>query len=350
MNLIIRADANTKIGIGHVMRCLAIGQAWQDKGGDVIFLIATENRRVEARLRSEGFKVISINAKPGTDDDSLETANLAQKSGVKWVVVDGYHFGADYQRIIKDSGIGLLFLDDNGHAEHYFADIVLNQNIYAQRELYKSKEPYTKLMLGTEFALLRREFLKWCNWKREIPDVARKVLITLGGSDPENITLKVIQSLEKIEAERLQVNVVLGGAKPNIESIRSPAQTSRHDIRVGKNVKDIPKRMADADIAFSAGGSTCWELAFMGLPTCVAIIAENHSRNAQTLSEQGVALKIGLSDSRDINKTASVVGDLIKDRKRREEITYMGRPKDDGLGAKRVFKAIFLGYEVLSLR
>ena len=35
--LVIRADANIAIGTGHVMRCLALAQAWQDAGGRVVF-------------------------------------------------------------------------------------------------------------------------------------------------------------------------------------------------------------------------------------------------------------------------------------------------------------------------
>ena len=148
MNLLIRADADARIGTGHVMRCLAVSQAWQGRGGKVVFSVVTWLRALETRLRKEGIDVIRPSAEPGSRDDARQTAELARQKGAEWVTVDGYHFTAEYHRILKTTCPFLLFLDDNGHASHYAADIVLNQNIYASEALYKSKEPYTRLMLG----------------------------------------------------------------------------------------------------------------------------------------------------------------------------------------------------------
>ncbi len=167
--LLIRADASPRRGTGHVMRGLALGQAWQ-KTGLVLFAVSQCTPALEERLRGEGFEVRRSAVEPGSQADAQVTAALALQLGAAWVVVDGYQFGADYQRVIKSAGLRLLFLDDYGHADHYHANLVLNQNLGADAGLYARREPYTRLLLGVRYALLRREFLLYRDWQRAIPE------------------------------------------------------------------------------------------------------------------------------------------------------------------------------------
>ncbi|MBE3120100.1 MAG: UDP-2,4-diacetamido-2,4,6-trideoxy-beta-L-altropyranose hydrolase, partial [Candidatus Atribacteria bacterium] len=146
MNLLLRVDASARIGTGHVMRCLALAQAWQEKGGRATFVMTTETPAVEARLASEGMQVTHLVTQPGSPEDAQQTVGLAQQREAVWIVVDGYYFGADYQQTIKRAGLRLLFVDDYGHAGHYYADLVLNQNIYANESLYPKREPHTRLL------------------------------------------------------------------------------------------------------------------------------------------------------------------------------------------------------------
>src|SRR5580700_1740365 len=149
-DLVLRTDASVAIGTGHVMRCLALAQAWEDAGGRAIFAMAQATPAVEGRLRNEGFEVARVSAQVGSATDAEETADLAQQRGASWVVVDGYEFGAEYQASLKNRGMKVLFIDDNGHAAHYLADLVLNQNAHALEELYRSRELSTKLLLRSE--------------------------------------------------------------------------------------------------------------------------------------------------------------------------------------------------------
>src|SRR5690242_9773593 len=110
--LLIRADANVEIGTGHVMRCLAVAQAWQDRGGDVVFAMADSNTGIDERLRSEWVQIAEVDATPGNLDDAAATARLARSLQADWTIVDGYRFDAAYQRFLKDEGLKLLFLDD----------------------------------------------------------------------------------------------------------------------------------------------------------------------------------------------------------------------------------------------
>ena len=135
--LFIRADASVAIGTGHVMRMIALAQAWQDRGGEVRFISAEITAPLAQRLKDETFNLSHIKARSGSEEDlkqSLRVIRGAQKSGnsTARVVLDGYHFDSAYQLGIKEAGMLLLLMDDFGHADYYHADWVLNQNISVQ--------------------------------------------------------------------------------------------------------------------------------------------------------------------------------------------------------------------------
>ena len=219
MTLLIRADGNARIGTGHIMRCLALAQAWQCKGGKVVFAMVDSTPSIERRLSGEGMEFVRLDSSPGSLADATQTINQALICQAPWIVADGYYFGATWQKEIKDAGSRLLIIDDFAHAEHYYADLVLNQNLHADANLYAPREHYTRLLLGTRYVQLRREFLDWRNWQREIPAVARHILITLGGSDPDNVTGKVIHALDFMQD--VEAVVVVGGSNPNLDSLQS---------------------------------------------------------------------------------------------------------------------------------
>ena len=175
MNCLIRTDANSQIGSGHLMRCLALAQAWQRDCDRAIFATQSLSPLLASRLASENMAVMPISSPAGTAEDARETATLAHHVEAQWLVVDGYHFGTDYQQTIKAAGLFLLVLDDYGHCDRYYADAILNQNISADERWYLQRENDTRLLLGTRYILLRREFWQWQNWQRKIPKIARKI-------------------------------------------------------------------------------------------------------------------------------------------------------------------------------
>ncbi|MEH2219447.1 MAG: UDP-2,4-diacetamido-2,4,6-trideoxy-beta-L-altropyranose hydrolase [Nostoc sp.] len=336
MKLFIRADASTQIGTGHVMRCLALAQAWKDVGGRAIFVMATKTPALETQLKSEGMEVIHLSLNPGSMEDAKETAGLAHQFGVNWVVVDGYHFGARYQEIIKNVGLKLLFIDDYGHAEYYYADVVLNQDIYAHENLYWQREPYTQLLLGINYALLRREFYQYKREQKTHPLTAKKLLVTLGGSDINNVTLKVIHALKLLELSNLEVLVVVGGSNPHYEKLKLASQDLQFPIYFHKNVQNMPDLMASSDIAISASGSTIWELAFMGLPSLILILADNQASNAKKLGEMRLIYNLG--EGKDIThiKIVNALKKLMLTSRERTEMARLCQKLVDGLGAIRV--------------
>jgi UDP-2,4-diacetamido-2,4,6-trideoxy-beta-L-altropyranose hydrolase len=336
MHLLIRADASAQIGTGHVMRCLALAQAWMQQGGQAIALMTETTSSLESRLTSESIQVLYLKSVAGSQEDARETVQTAQRVGATWVIVDGYQFSAEYQRILKENGLQLLVLDDYGHAEHYWADIVLNQNISADISLYSNREPYTQLLLGPRFALLRQEFCDWQGWQRQIPEIARKILVTLGGADPDNVTLKVIQTLQQVQIDDLQVVAVVGATNPHLKVLQEAVNSSRHSMRLEHNVTNMPEFMAWADIAIAGGGSTCWELAFMGLPTLAIVLADNQLNTVKFLEEKNLIKNMGWHKKIRTNQLLERLFQLATSIHTRIHMSENGQKLIDGCGNNRV--------------
>jgi len=342
-NLTLRADAGPTLGTGHVMRCMALAQAWQKAGGRAVMLSASISSALIDQLRASGIEGIRVEAEPGGAADAAQTIDATTRKGGSWVVIDGYHFGADYQKAVNEAGLCLLSIDDYGHVEHQSADIVLNQNVYAHQRLYKSFNSHCPFLLGPRFALLRQEFHAWRLWKREIPSVGRKVLVTLGGADPDNVTLKVMRALERVSHAPLEVKLVCGAANSHRALLEEAVKTSRHRVQVVTHAENIADLMAWADCAISASGTTTLEICFMQLPSLLIILSENQERIASGMAEMDTAWNLGWHFDVTEEEIASRLKDLLKSVETRREMSLRGRALVDGRGADRVAGEIAAG-------
>jgi len=334
-SLVIRADADAHIGTGHLMRCLALAQVLKDSGGKVIFVTACQHEGLIQRLQDEGFDLHLLDHPYPDHGDWDYTKTILTAYPDAWVVVDGYHFDEIYQQQVKKTGHKLLVIDDMAHLKHYYADIVLNQNLHAG-QLHYSCEPYTRLLFGTRYVLLRGEFFAWRGWKREIPEVAQRVLVTLGGGDPENHTLKVIQALQKVDIPGLEVTVVIGISNPHADVLEVASMQSRVPIRLIHDAKNMPELMAWADLAVSASGITSWELAFMGLPSLVLVLANNQHPIAQRMEELGAIINLGRPEDISNAFVAQTIKQFIISGEQRKKITRRAQKVVDGYGCARV--------------
>jgi UDP-2,4-diacetamido-2,4,6-trideoxy-beta-L-altropyranose hydrolase len=331
--LLIRADASAAIGTGHVMRCLALAKAWQGTGGQVCCLMAESIPALEQRFAREGVTVGRIAAEPGTASDAEQTVAEARRLGAAWVVADGYRFDPDYIRKLKAAGLRVLSLDDDGRFDFYPADVVLNQNISANSSMYDKREPSTRLLLGSEYVLLRPEFLAEPR-AREHPAMVRKVLVTMGGSDPENVTRKVLLALLRTETS-FEARIVTGSGNPWQDELQVLAAQ-----RVGFQLERSPANMAPlmswADIAISGAGGTCWELAYLGLPAIIIALSRDQREIASGLARNHVAVILGWHANLSEERISDTFNGLLGDQGRRRAMSERGLKLVDGRGGERV--------------
>lgn len=336
-HIIIISDAGPTIGTGHVMRCIALGAALIKKKCRVSIIGRIDSEYLREKIIETGIAGHYKDSNSDSDDILNDFFELYEKSSkeISWVVLDGYQFSAPLQREIKKANVKLLVIDDYAHLPEYAADIILNQNI-APGDLNYNVRPETRFLLGPAYVLLRDEFLNRDFPYRTILDRVGSLLVTMGGADPNNITLKVLELLERNLFFNTRVCCIIGPNNLNRNSIEKWAETSQLRIEILYSVKDMPSLMADVDFAISAAGSTCWELAYMGVPFVTLVIAENQIHISNRLNSSGIAPSAGWADLCGLEKLDHLLQTFAISLVDKKTASIEGRMTVDGLGAGRV--------------
>ncbi len=347
--LLVRADAGFDIGSGHLMRCLALAQGWRDLGGAAVFACATGAAPaapappVARRVEAAGFVVQRLAATPGSEEDAAATIALAEYHGARLVAVDGPHLGAELRGRLAGAGLALLALDDEGGGDHRPDRWVLNQNLHADAASYLRLGSDTRLLLGIRYCLLRDEFLARGASRRRYPRVARRLLVTFGGADPRGATARVLEALVAADPDDLRgftVEVICGPQNRRRAAVEALASCVPCEVRVRAAVEDMAAPMAAADLAVCAGGSTVWEMAYLGLPALVVPTVPVEERLAEGLEERGLFAVLDRLDDLDERDLLATLLEWASDAERRRRAGALGLRLVDGEGRRRVAEAL----------
>ena len=290
--ILIRADASPAIGTGHLMRCLALALAARELGIRVRLIARLGVPWVQERLMHEDVALTEVPEEMPVHEQPeallAQLANEKKTDGERgWVVLDGYHFGLDCQQAVRAAGFKLLVIDDYAHLSEYSCDILLNQNIGAEELAYKGD--IGQKLLGSKYALLRPEFLvaRTRAEERQLPEKAKIILLTLGGSDISKHLAHIVPNFSIPELEGCIVRVIAGTMPP--ERISESFQGCPAKVEIVDRVDDMPTLLLNTDLCVTAGGSTCWELCCLGIPFLTVEIAENQRSIIQHLANFGIA-------------------------------------------------------------
>ncbi len=350
--LLIRADAGPKIGTGHVMRTLALGQAWKKSGGRVTFVCRELPRGLIKRIELERFEIYQIQNDLCDGADSKDTSEIASVVQPDWIVLDGHRFDDAYQQSISHgTDAWLLVVDDHSLAVHPYADLILNQNIYASVDQYATSS-CTKVLAGPQFVLLKNEFESEGSQStipKRIVSEARRFLVTFAGSDPNNWTLKSLQALSDLNRKRMIVDCVLDAGYSHLGELQMFKKTANMSLRIHRNVDRLCHLMHKVDMAITAGGSSCYELAHHGVPTIVSSNSAGQIPISRTMHETGAMMSLDEPERSsttfrlDGAKLKQAVRALINDPVQRQLMSQQGMRLVDGKGASRIVRTMSAG-------
>lgn len=317
--VVFRTDASVQIGTGHVMRCLTLAEALRKGGAECLFLCRPHEGHLIQLIAERGHRVKTLPAlSPGNTgwtpkpapphaawlgvDQAADAADalraLAGERRAAWLVVDHYALDREWQTALRPACDRIMVIDDLADRPHD-CDLLLDPNIGRSEADYKGLLPEgARMLLGPRHALLRPEFAahRAASLARRAQPELRRLLVTLGGVDKDNITCRVLDALDSIELpEALEITVVMGPHAPWLSAVRERAQTMRRPTRVLVGVNDMARLMTESDLAIGAAGSTAWERCCLGLPTIQLVLAENQRKIAEALERVGAASTVDIA-------------------------------------------------------
>lgn len=332
MNIAIRADGGHDIGMGHIMRCIALAQALRENGCSVYF-ITWPDHAVEASIKKhlhDSVGIIDIERRSYIAGELEQLDAIVRRHAIDALVVDSYEADQDYLVKVKKIVRCSVVIDDLNRFA-FPSDIVINGNVYAPQMEYKSIYGNTKFLLGPKYLLMRKEFSNLP--KRCVKDKVERILVTMGGSDIMGITVKILRALRNAEI-KVDIDIVMGAAFKNKDAIEA-VTSAMPNVRLLYDIEDMAELMLKADMAISAAGSTLYELAACGVPTIALIQADNQVLAAESMAKAGCIMNLGWGDKVDEKIMAKATVELAHDYYRRNSMSNIGQSLIDGFGAAR---------------
>jgi UDP-2,4-diacetamido-2,4,6-trideoxy-beta-L-altropyranose hydrolase len=330
--VVFRTDASPYIGGGHVMRCLALANALRSGGAKCSFACSQQTPVSVPALVSSGHRYIELD-----DPADAETLCRALPGGCDWLVVDHYGWNAAHEARCRPWARNILVIDDLADRPHD-CDLLLDQTAGRAVSAYGGLVPAASAVLvGSQYALLRPEFAaaRPTSLARRTPNPLKRILVSLGLSDPLNATQTILQGI--IESRLpLTVDVVLGPSAPGLSAVRSLVDRHRDAFVLHVGTEAMAELMTRADLCFGAAGSTSWERCCLGLPTVLTVIADNQREIAGRLVGEGAAISLGFASELTPAAVAGTLHKLNCDPMALAGLATRSAVICDGRGAQRI--------------
>jgi len=324
--VLIRVDGYNKIGLGHIYRTIVIANHLNNY--DVLFVSKKEYALGINLLKENNFKIESFSYKE-------EFERIIRTYNPDIIINDILDTDMDYIKQLKERQFFVVNFEDLGEGAKS-ADLVINA-------LYDRKNFLDNHHWGKDYYILRKEFHQ-IPQKRNNKEV-NNILITFGGTDPNNYTEKVLHVINNNHiSNNIEINIILGLGYMNLEKLERDIISLNPNISIKHNVNNISNYMYEADIAFTSAGRTVYELASIGTPTIV--LAQNERELLHTFAnEENGFLNLGLGYTISNDTIRKCLDKLIFNYEFRNILTNRMLEKNLRNGINNVIDLIFSHYE-----
>ena len=338
--LLIRADGNSEIGSGHIMRCSAIAETVSADGCEALFAVSDDVSRKFVEAKGFRCKVVGGDFRHVGMQDADALSDLANSLDVRSVLVDSYAVNDGFFAQLSKRGIACIYIDDaftfaggfDARPARRDVAAVINYSFGFGLSNYEAvySGTSTALHIGPVYAPIRTGFR---DIAYDVRSEVGNVLVTSGMTNP-NGALERMAAGCRAALPDVRITVVVGASAAFDETCL--AGTVFEAVR---DVQNMPELMARADLAISAAGTTLYELACVGVPMVVAPVVENQIGNAMGIGKLGLGESFGIVDWA-IDDVRRAVSKLAGSYEKRCELSARERELLDGYGACRIYEAV----------
>jgi UDP-2,4-diacetamido-2,4,6-trideoxy-beta-L-altropyranose hydrolase len=289
--IFFRTDANTRIGYGHLSRCLILADELARSGWSITFLLRRTDNSARKEILDKDYGVFDL-AKGSPREIIDRLADQDPESGVLVFDTDEkVYYEPENQQAFLNHGLKLVFFTfwDN---HEYLAHIIINQNPMSLERKYKTAD-YTRKLLGPAYMIFSDDMVETSRSGKKNGDSSRSLLLAFGGSDQPDRTLKTLKALQKVDLDITMIHIVTGSLYPHEQRLNEFLAKFRYPCRLYRQTRDMPAIMASADLALCAGGLTLWELALFEVPTAIISWSDREYLTAEYLDRTGLGFHLG---------------------------------------------------------
>jgi spore coat polysaccharide biosynthesis predicted glycosyltransferase SpsG len=332
----LRCDAGPTIGVGHLIRCLALADELLARGAEVSLVGDLGGVAwVEEQVGERGLPLVAAPA------EADAVAALAARLELDAMVLDGYDLDPRTGAALRAVGVTVLAISDGPFGAQQEADLVLDQNLGATADPARGGT----VLAGLDYVLFRDQVLR----HRRTPGVPfpisspPRVLTVFGGTDAYAAGPVVVPLLI---ATGRPVHVTAVAARPEIaERLRAIVTGPGQTVEVLSPVPDLAALAVTCDLAVTAAGSSVWEFLCLGVPAAVVCVTDNQVVGYEAVAARGVALPVGLLAALRDDPTAREVATealrgLLDDPTTLRALAERGQALVDGRGRERVADAL----------
>jgi len=273
---VLRADASSSIGVGHVMRSLSLGEALLDEGFGVELVSFELAPSLQSLAASCGVEVVELTCAPRSSED----AQFVLQRNANIVVVDGYEFSREFFAVLEADSTPFAVVDDNAETNAQSPSAVINQNPHASASMYAHLQGNPKLLLGLQYAMVRKEVREVA--AMNLPSHEGEVFVAMGGADFLGLTAPIAEALAETG---LQIRVAVGHANTQRAHIQKLADQLGNVTLIEQ--QDYVSSLASAHVAVLAAGSSLWEACAVGTPSIGLVVADNQFASANAAKKLG---------------------------------------------------------------
>lgn len=331
--VVIRCDGAPDIGLGHIVRCLALADELRDGQNCEVCFLTRRGEVAWQMIEKAGYTAI----RPADDEaDRTWISRVILEQRPDALIMD-FRDGLSPEAVWEWRRQGVLTATiDDPEDKRIACDLVFSPPVPQVRRL--SWEGFTgELHVGWEWVLLRRQFSNLSPITKN--NLRPVVLVTMGGSDPAGLTLKAVRALDSL-AEDFDTLLIVGGAFCHNEALEKLlGQTKRH-FEIRRNVSDMAGVMALADLAVASFCVTAYELATVGVPGIYLCLTADHAEAALAFDASGIGRSLGVHTDVSEKTLADRVKDYLRDTATCANMVARCRKLSDGRGAQRIASVI----------
>ncbi|WP_166424997.1 UDP-2,4-diacetamido-2,4,6-trideoxy-beta-L-altropyranose hydrolase [Paraglaciecola sp. 20A4] len=287
--IIFRVDAGSELGLGHLMRCLALAQGLEAQGVRVLFAVS-QNSLLHCQSRSDWVGEIHPVAGISLYDEHHELQQLCVKEKADWLILDGYQFDFSYRKSLYLGACKLAMFDDGQLLEADIEDsqlaMIINWASGAQELAYKALSPNAQRCTGGTFRVLRQEFYQVAPLTF---DKRNRLIIMFGGSDPNQLTQPLLKHFND-SFIRLPITIITGSGYQYLDSLNDAIKQSHLSIEHFHDCQQVASLFQEARLVVSAAGASQFELLHCAAPSILVVTAKNQQFASAQASKKGWCL------------------------------------------------------------